>query len=42
MRQADHDFRLAIAYGHFTMGGMDDRIELTLPPVFRPKVVPRS
>ncbi len=32
----------ASAYGHFTTGGMLERIELTLPPVFRPKVVPRS
>ena len=30
------------AYGHFTSGGIDDRIEVTLPPVFRPKMVPRS
>jgi hypothetical protein len=29
-------------YGHFTSGGIDDRIESTLPPVFRPKMVPRS
>ena len=29
-------------HGHFTMGGMDDRIASTLPPVFRPNVVPRS
>jgi len=29
-------------YGHFTSGGMDERIESTLPPVFRPKIVPRS
>jgi hypothetical protein len=28
--------------GHFTSGGIDDRIESTLPPVFRPKSVPRS
>jgi len=28
--------------GHFTIGGMELRIESTLPPVFRPKVVPRS
>ncbi len=32
----------SVAHGHFTTGGMDDRIEATLPPVFRPKVVPRS
>ena len=29
-------------YGHFTSGGIDDRIESTLPPVLRPKMVPRS
>ncbi len=29
-------------YGHFTVGGMDDKIESTLPPVFSPKIVPRS
>ena len=29
-------------HGHFTSGGIDDRIELTLPPVLRPKTVPRS
>jgi hypothetical protein len=23
-------------YGHFTSGGIDDRIESTLPPVFSP------
>jgi NAD(P) transhydrogenase len=28
--------------GHFTTGGMLDRIEATLPPVLRPKIVPRS
>ena len=31
-----------LPYGHFASGGSDDRIESTLPPVFRPKVVPRS
>ena len=31
-----------VNYGHFTSGGIDDRIESTLPPVFRPKMVPRS
>ena len=30
------------AYGHFTTGGIDDRIDSTLPPVLRPKIVPRS
>ena len=34
--------RTAGRYGHFTSGGIDDRIESTLPPVFRPKMVPRS
>ncbi len=28
--------------GHFTTGGMLERMLSTLPPVFRPKVVPRS
>jgi len=32
----------ALAHGHLTVGGMDDRIESTLPPVFSPKIVPRS
>jgi hypothetical protein len=31
-----------LSYGHFTTGGIDDRIESTLPPVLRPKIVPRS
>jgi hypothetical protein len=30
------------AHGHFTAGGMDIRIASTFPPVFRPKIVPRS
>ena len=30
------------AHGHFTTGGIDDRIESTLPPVRSPKMVPRS
>ena len=30
------------AHGHFTTGGIDDRIEATLPPVLSPKMVPRS
>ena len=29
-------------YGHFTVGGIDERMESTLPPVFNPKIVPRS
>ena len=38
-----HPFDVArLIYGHFTTGGMDDRIEATLPPVFRPNRVPRS
>jgi hypothetical protein len=28
--------------GHFTSGGMLDRIEFTFPPVLSPKMVPRS
>ncbi len=35
-------YRMAFPYGHFATGGIDDRIESTLPPVFRPKMVPRS
>ena len=31
-----------VPHGHRTVGGIDDRIESTLPPVFRPKIVPRS
>jgi hypothetical protein len=30
------------AHGQRTSGGIDDRIESTLPPVFSPKMVPRS
>ncbi len=29
-------------YGHFTTGGIEERIESTLPPVRSPKIVPRS
>ena len=29
-------------HGHFTTGGIDDNIDSTLPPVRRPKMVPRS
>ena len=29
-------------YGHFTSGGMEDRMESMLPPVFSPNRVPRS
>jgi hypothetical protein len=29
-------------HGHFTIGGIDDRMESTLPPVRSPKIVPRS
>ena len=28
--------------GQRTVGGMEERMESTLPPVFRPKIVPRS
>jgi len=38
----DRRCRTAAAYGHFTSGGMDDRMASTLPPVFRPNTVPRS
>ncbi len=34
--------RAGISYGHFTTGGIDDNIDSTLPPVRRPKMVPRS
>jgi len=30
------------SHGHFTSGGIEDRIDSTLPPVFKPKMVPRS
>ena len=29
-------------HGHFTTGGMEDRIESTFPPVLSPNTVPRS
>ena len=29
-------------HGHFTTGGIEDRIDSTLPPVLSPKIVPRS
>lgn len=29
-------------HGQRTSGGIDDKIDSTLPPVFRPKIVPRS
>jgi hypothetical protein len=29
-------------HGHFTTGGIEERIESTLPPVLRPNTVPRS
>lgn len=32
----------AQAQGHLTSGGSDIRMASTLPPVFRPKIVPRS
>ena len=31
-----------LSYGHFTTGGIEDRIDSTLPPVRSPKMVPRS
>ena len=34
--------REALAQGQRTVGGIEDRMESTLPPVFRPKIVPRS
>jgi hypothetical protein len=30
------------AQGHFTTGGIEERIESTLPPVLRPNTVPLS
>ena len=35
-------FMQAASQGHFTAGGRLERMEATLPPVFRPKMVPRS
>jgi hypothetical protein len=32
----------ACRHGQRTVGGRDDRIDATLPPVLRPKIVPRS
>ena len=29
-------------HGHFTIGGIELRIDSTLPPVLRPNIVPRS
>ena len=31
-----------VAHGHFTTGGIEDRIDSTLPPVRSPNTVPRS
>jgi hypothetical protein len=31
-----------VDHGHFTTGGIEDRIDSTLPPVRSPKIVPRS
>jgi hypothetical protein len=28
--------------GQLASGGIEDKIEATLPPVFKPKIVPRS
>ena len=36
------DEALRFAYGQRTRGGMLERMESTLPPVRRPKMVPRS
>ena len=41
-RNAGRNSSARSAHGHFTTGGSDDRIESTLPPVRRPKIVPRS
>src|SRR6185437_7655653 len=43
-RGVDHGFSLSKrrAYGQLARGGIEDRIEATLPPVFNPKIVPRS
>ena len=30
------------SHGHFTTGGIEERIESTLPPVLSPNTVPRS
>jgi hypothetical protein len=38
----DDEDRCACLYGHFATGGIDDRIDATLPPVFSPNTVPRS
>ena len=35
-------FARQFCHGHFTSGGMEERMESTLPPVFSPKMVPRS
>lgn len=32
----------AHVYGHLTIGGIDERMESTFPPVFSPNSVPRS
>ena len=34
--------RLSAAHGHLTSGGIEERIDSTLPPVLSPKIVPRS
>ena len=31
-----------VVQGHLTVGGIEERIEAMLPPVLRPKIVPRS
>ena len=40
--QARDDVLTKALQGHLTVGGIEDRIESTLPPVFSPKIVPRS
>ncbi len=41
-RSASRGAVASLSHGHFTSGGIDDRMESTLPPVFSPKMVPRS
>jgi len=33
---------VTLRHGHFTTGGIEERIDSTLPPVRSPKIVPRS
>lgn len=41
-RAKPEDDVMLVSQGHFTTGGIEDRIDSVLPPVFRPNVVPRS